>query len=217
MALRAKSLVLLMFVLAASVVLLFLLGPSLLQYLAWDARYGGDLRKHKALVETHLRATHIAEVASQYSPKKWHVCKMYVSSRKPSIYHKIIKFCSVDRVKDKEWITDEERIIAWTDEQGEVVRYIWVCREPKRLREDESKAVDLPMSGEAFQQVVESMGLKTCCWASLLDIENKKYGIQAYHQNSRFYYEIKVNADFWLYWETDYEGNIVARGVHDSP
>lgn len=217
MTLRAKSLALFMLILAASLILLFLLGPSLLQSITWNARYGSNLREHKALVETHLRATHIAEVASQYSPKKWHVCKVYASSRKPSIYRGILKFCSVDRKKDEERITDEERIIAWMDEQGEVVRYIWVCREPKRLREDRSASIDLPMSCEAFQQVMESIGLKTCCWASLLDIENKKYGIQAYDQNSRFYFEIEVNADLWFYWETDDEGNIVARGVHDSP
>lgn len=211
MALRTKRFVPLMFVLGVSATLLFLSGTSLLQSLAWNIRYGDRLREHKALVETYLRATHIEEVANKYPLKKWHVCKMFMSSQKPSIYMSILKFCPVDRVKDK------ERIIAWVNEQGEVVRYIWVCREPEMLHKDRLTAIELPIRWEAFQRKVEGMTFRKCCHASLLDIKNEKHGIQAYERNSQFYYEYEITLDLWLYWETDYEGNIVARGVHDSP
>lgn len=211
MALRAKRFVLLMIVLAASAILLFLWGASLLQSLAWNIRYGDQIRKHKALVETYWRATHIEEVANKCSLKKWRVCKTFVSSQKPSIYMGILKFCTINQVKD------EERIIAWINEHGEVVRYLWVCKEPKMLHKDKLGAIELPMSWRAFQRKMETMTFKKCCHASLLDIKNKKHGIHVYNQHPQFYYEFEITVDLWLYWETDREGNILARGMHDSP
>lgn len=214
MALRARRFVLVVLVLAASAMslpLLFLLVQSVMLSVYWDARYGDSLREHKALIDTHLTTNHINGIVDKCSLKKWHVCEMLVSTQKPSIYRRILKFCPVDRMND------EERIIAWAGEQGEVVRSIRVCREPKRLHKNRLAAIGLPISSEAFYQKMESMDFEVCCSADLLNIKNKKYGIHAYDQHPQFYYECKITVDLWLYWETDYDGNIVARGVHDSP
>lgn len=205
----ALRIALLMFLVVASVACVFLTTRSLLPKFAWNIRYGDALQDHKQLVNDYLRHDQIADIASKYSLTKWYVCGSGAALERSSIYGGILKFCSTDPE------AEEERIIAWVNEQGKVERYIRVSKHPKASCED--RITDLPMSMEQFAQLTASLGFKKCCHASLLDMKGQRYGIASYNQTPQLYYEYEISVDLWLYWETDRQGNILARGAHDSP
>lgn len=176
----------------------------------WNMRYNDTLQTNKQVIDIYAGAKWIGDVANKCSLQKWYVWDSAADSQRSTTYVGILKFCSAGGEKK------EERIIAWIGEEGRVERYIWGGRYPKAAHKGRL-AVSLPVDREAFERMVASLGLNKCCHAALLDIEDRKYGIISYHENSYFYYECEINADFWFYWETDREGNILARGVHDSP
>jgi hypothetical protein len=82
---------------------------------------------------------------------------------------------------------------------------------------DTAIRIKVPTTVEEFDLAVESLGFKKCCHASLLDLEKRWNGIAWYNVTSTFLYEAQLGGEIWLYWETDYEGNVLARGAHDSP
>ena len=197
------------FVVSLIAICLFLLGDFLAPRIAWNIRYGSTLQEYEKLLSLYLSARRIKELEGKLPLEKWYVLETYTSPQLSSTYYGILKYCSTGSTRDK------VQIVAWMNEQGEVERYLLLSKSPKQLHKRLS--VRLPMHWVAFSPLAKAYDLEKCCHAALLDIERGDYGMVSYKQNPSLYYDYEATSDLWLYWETDSQGNILARGVHDSP
>jgi len=183
--------------------------------LSWHMRYGETLNSHKARVDSFLSAGRIDALSLDFSLDKWQVCSRASFGEYSSEYVVILKYC---RPSPQE---DNERIVAWvgwTSGNLMVQRYLLVYRQNcLQNKMDAAIRIKVPTTVEEFDLAVESLGFEKCCHASLLDLEKRRNGIAWYNVTSTFLYEAQLGGEIWLYWETDYEGNILARGAHDSP
>jgi len=185
-----------------------------LSKLSWHMRYGKTLNAHTAEVDAFLNSGRIDALSHIASLDKWHVCSRVSSMESISEYAVILKYC---RPRPQE---DDERIVAWaalTNGNLMVLRYLLVDKKNCLQRKPNAVIkIRIPSTVEDFSCTLESLGFVKCCHASLLDLENRQQEIDSYDVPSKYLYEARLN-EIWLYWETDGEGNILARGAHDSP
>ncbi len=183
------------------------------QKFPWRMRYEKAIQKHRKKLESYIAAHNIKELYPKENLHRWYVVDL-VQAQKVSISAVgILKF-SRNTMKN-----ELERIVAWYDKEGVVVRYLILQRDANSLQDGQYRHyVKIPISMQEFESFINTKGFTKNCHALLLDLENASHGFTlSTSYKPSFYYEVEVCTDLWFYWETDAEGNVLAFGLHDSP
>ncbi len=194
------------------IVLLFTILPQQIERLGWRAYYGSMIKQHRAELEAFASESHIAEIDTDRSLQRWRVIG-FAQAKSRLMLTGIAKY-SLDHEG-----SDTIRIVSWYDRDGQIVRYIVIQKEGNHLHPEESVVLNIkvPLGTQEFHSVLASNGFRQIWGASLLDVERERVGVYLDTQwNPAFYYEVKIKPTLWFYWETDFEGNILTYGIHDS-